>query len=212
MKDDRKRSVKKRSSNKKKRSVKKSIKLNNVLKEGQYVLIDPIHLSGVENMFSNIKIPSNGKCFLVDGFTMFMFDTRYGAGIYNLFKSNNIVSTVDSDYGRLLLTPLAYLRKLDYDYLNWLVGQDIRNLFETGQSVYTGFLQLEEDVIVTYKNYVLKVQDYILDTKKIIFNDVEIEKKIKSKLKKGKKIERKMSFYLAMFLEYSDIVNNTRQQ
>lgn len=89
------------------------------LKPGRYIVIDPGHL--------DLDIPDcqpdEGRFMTHDGEKFFVFNTRYGAGIFPITVCGKDHGTVDSDYGTIAIMPEQLARSLGGEYLEFLLNK-----------------------------------------------------------------------------------------
>lgn len=170
------------------------------LNPGAYAVMDPAHLENekIDKAFG--KIGKKGKLIEFDGYTLFGFQTRYGAGTLPMKIGNTSVGTVDSDYGTLVVVPLDLIKKLNNPYTIWFVGRT--------RGTFVNAFQIEKVYFPKIEKGVFKLDDIEIDTNALKFNSEEEKDKILKRLKPGQTLSRNLSLYVTMHLEFMAIKKN----
>lgn len=165
------------------------------LNPGVYAVMDPVHLENEKIDKALGKIGKKGKLIEFDGYTLFGFQTRYGAGTLPMKIGDKSVGTVDSDYGTLVVVPLDLIKKLDNPYTIWFVGST--------QGIFANAFQIEKIYFPKIEKWVFKLDDIEIDTNDPQFNSEEEKEKILKRLKPGQALSRNLSAYITMHLEFT---------
>jgi hypothetical protein len=173
------------------------------LNPGVYFILDPAHLDIDKINHKCAHLPSTGKLFKLNGYTMFLFPTRYGACETKLLINNEVSSIVDTDYGDLLVVPEKFIKSLHNDYVNWLIEKYLHTLI--------GAFNLIKFSLPVYKNWTFQLPNLVLDTKKLHFNESETYNQIEEMFQKEKNpkrhfLSRNVTNNVLLHYEYNETI------
>lgn len=138
------------------------------LEAGSYLILDPVHLECEELDGLIGEVRGSGKFLTYRHHTLFAFPTAYGASRSNLYIAGKPVGTIDSDYGTLVVIPMALIHELSNPYTEWFIANTY-NLF-------VGGFKIEKNCLASYQLGVLTIGEVMLDTKDLYFEDEEDRK------------------------------------
>lgn len=171
------------------------------LAPGGYAILEPAHINNDQINTLSDKVEETGKnlFFTLKGFTMYLFRTRYGAGPFRTFIDNIDVGTTDSDYGTLIVVPLAFILTECDEYTKWFAA--------SCKGQFCTFFKTEEEEEIECVNGVLTVGDFLtLDTSQGYERDLEKD------LGEGQRIGRHLSCYLTMNLMFKSLCDEENEK
>ncbi len=165
----------------------KSRKSRTVLNPGIYFIIDPTYFDDTKigylfKPYIDIdKIGNKGKLITYNGYTMFLFKTKFGAGGSPLNIDNKYIGNVDSDHGSLLVIPRDLVIEINNPFITWVT--------QTTYGTIIGAFIIEIPCKPIVKNGKLTIDnDIVLDTSDLS-HKTEAEKKFIKKFN-GQKINQ----------------------